>query len=58
MKKLLESYSVDPDAKIITRVQLIQYEQLLLDNIFRQHLEIIMVSKKKIKDGNSKISHT
>ena len=58
MKKLLESTSVDPDVKIITRVQLIQYEQLLLDNIFRQHLEIIMVSKKKFKDGNSKISHT
>ena len=54
MKKLLESYSVDPDAKIITRVQLIQYEQLLLDNIFRQHLEIIIVSKKKLRMATQK----
>ena len=55
MKKLLESTSVDPDVKIITRVQLIQYEQLLLDNnIFRQHLEILMVSKKNLRMATQK----
>ena len=38
-----------PDAEIIfTRATFIQYEQILLDKNFRQHLETIMVSKKKI----------
>ena len=36
-----------PDAKIIfTKAPYIQYEQILLDKNFRQHLETIMVSKK------------
>ena len=35
------------DAEIIfTRAPFIQYEQILLDKNFRQHLETIMVSKK------------
>ena len=39
-----------PDAEIIfTRAPFIQYEQILLDKNFRQHLETIMVSKKMIK---------
>ena len=53
MEKLFESrivitgaVSVDREAKIIfTRVPFIQYEQLLLDNSFRQYLETIMVFK-------------
>ena len=44
-----------PDAKIIfTRAPFIQYEQILLDKNFRQHLETIMVSKKIIKMGAQK----
>ena len=36
-----------PDAEILfTRAPFIQYEQILLDKNFRQHLETIMVSKK------------
>ena len=36
-----------PDAEILfTRATFIQYEQILLDKNFRQHLETIMVSKK------------
>ena len=46
-KVITGAETVDPDAKIIfTRVPFMQYEQLLLDNNFRQHLETIMVSKK------------
>ena len=53
MEKLFESTivitgaaSVDREAKtIFTRVPFIQYEQLLLDNSFRQYLETIMVFK-------------
>ena len=46
-KVITGAETVDPDAKIIfTRVPFMQYEQLLLDNNFKQHLETIMVSKK------------
>ena len=44
-----------PDAEILfTRAQFIQYEQILLDKNFRQHLETIMVSKKIIRMGAQK----
>ena len=40
------------DAEIIfTRASFIQYEQILLDRNFRQHLETIMVSKKILRMG-------
>ena len=65
MKKLFESRkfitsaaTVDPDTKIIfARAPFIQYEQLLLDNNFRQYLETIMVSIKilRIKTQKSPI---
>ena len=39
-----------PDAEILfTRAPFIQYEQILLDKNFRQHLETIMLSKKIIR---------
>ena len=42
----------DPDAEIIyTRAPFVQYEQILLDKNFRQHLETIMVSKKILRMG-------
>ena len=44
-----------PDAEILfTRAPFIQYEQILLDKNFRQHLETIMVSKKIIRMGAQK----
>ena len=47
--------SPKPDAEIIfTRAPFIQYEQILLDKNFRQHLETIMVSKKIIRMGAQK----
>ena len=55
MEKLFESKKVLPagaaipsaDAQIIfTKAPFIQYEQILLDKTFRQHLETIMVSKQ------------
>ena len=43
------------DAEIIfTRAPFIQYEQILLDKNFRQHLETIMVSKKMLRMGAQK----
>ena len=62
MKKLLESRkvingaaTVDPDAKIIFKwAPFIQYEQLLLDNNFRQYLETKMSSKKILRKGTQK----
>ena len=54
MDKLFESRKVlasgaaipEVDAEIIfTKAQFVQYEQILLDKNFRQHLETIMVSK-------------
>ena len=59
MNKLFESRKVlasttttipSADAEIIfTRAPFIQYEQILFDKHFRQHLETIMVSKKIIR---------
>ena len=55
MEKLFESRKSlaanttipEVDVQIIfTRVPFVQYEQILLDKNFRQHLETIMVSKK------------
>ena len=44
---------VDPET-IFTKAPLIQYEQILLNKNFRQHLETIMVSKKILKMGAQK----
>ena len=58
LKKVTAAGSVIPslDAKIIfTKALFIQYEQLLLDEIFRQYLETIMVSKKILRMGAQKI---
>ena len=64
MNKLFESRKVhattvktipDPDVEILfTRAPFVQYEQILLDKNFRQHLETIMVSKKIIRMGAQK----
>ena len=64
MNKLFESKKVlastttaapPADAEIIfTRAPFVQYEQILLDKNFRQHLETIMVSKKIILMGAQK----
>ena len=64
MSRLFESRKVlastttttpEPDVAILfTKAPFIQYEQILLDKNFRQHLETIMVSKKKIKMGVQK----
>ena len=52
-RKLLSASTTSapaPDAKILfTRAPFIQYEQILLDKNFRQHLETIMLSKKIIR---------
>ena len=56
-RKVLASRSAlpTPDLKIIfTKAPYIQYEQILLDQNFRQYLEIIMVSKKIIRMGTRK----
>ena len=48
-RKVLAATAAIPsaDAEIIfTIAPFIQYEQILLDKTFRQHLETIMVSKK------------
>ena len=65
MNKLFESRDVhastvktipDADAEIIfTCAPFMQFEQILLDKNFRQHLETIMVSKKIIRMGAQKI---
>ena len=64
MNKLFESKKVlaatvktapDPDVEILfTWAPFVQYEQILLDKNFRQHLETIMVSKKIIRMGVQK----
>ena len=64
MNKLFESREVhattvktipDPDIEILfTQAPFVQYEQILLDKNFRQHLETIMVSKKIIRMGAQK----
>ena len=44
-----------PDVKIIfTKAPFVQYEQILLDENFRQYLEKIMVSKKILRMGAQK----
>ena len=56
-RKVLAANAVIPevDAEIIfTRTPLVQYEQILLDKNFRQHLET-MVSKKILRMGAQKI---
>ena len=64
MDKLFESRKVlaagvaipSADAQIIfTKVPFIQYEQILLDQNFRQHLATIIVSKKILRMGAQKI---
>ena len=43
------------DAEIIfTKAPFVQYEQILLDKNFRQHLQTIMVSKKNLRMGAQK----
>ena len=63
MKRLFESRKVltstaaipAPEAKMIfTKATFIQYEQILCDKNFRQYLETIMVSKKKLRIGAQK----
>ena len=45
----------NPDAQIIfTKAPFVKYEQILLDENFRQHLETIMVSKKILRMGAQK----
>ena len=64
MDKLFESRKVlaagvaipSADAQIIfTKAPFIQYEQILLDQNFRQHLETIIVSKKILRMRAQKI---
>ena len=44
------------DAEILfTSAPFVQYEQILLDKNFRQHLETIMVSKKILRTDAQKI---
>ena len=48
-RKVLAAAAAVPAADtqiILTKVPFIQYEQILLDKNFRQHLETIMVSKE------------
>ena len=46
----------DVDAEILfTSAPFAQYEQILLDKNFRQHLETIMVSKKILRTDAQKI---
>ena len=63
MDKLFESRKVlaankaipEVDAQIIfTKAPYVQYEQMLLDKNFRQHLETIMVAKKILRMGAQK----
>ena len=56
-KKVLAANAAIPevDAEIIfTKAPFVQYEQILLDKSFRQHLETIMVSKKILRIGAQK----
>ena len=55
-KPLAENAAIpEPDAQIIfTKAPFVQYEQILLDKNFRQHLETIMVSKKILRMGAQK----
>ena len=56
-RKVLASGSAIPEVDteiIFTKAQFVQYEQILLDKNFRQHLETIMVSKKILRMGAQK----
>ena len=56
-KVLASTTTAAPSADIemiFTRAPFVQYEQILLDENFRQHLETIMVSKKIIRMGAQK----
>ena len=56
-KKVLAANAAisEVDAEIIfTKAPFVQYEQILLDKSFRQHLETIMVSKKILRIGAQK----
>ena len=56
-RKVLAANAAIPgvDVEIIfTRAPFIQYEQMLLDKNFRQHLETIMISKKILRMGVQK----
>lgn len=56
-RKMLTATAAIPsaDAQIIfTKAPFIQYEQILLDKNFRQHLETIMFSKKILRMGAQK----
>ena len=61
-KKVLAASTISPpapDAEILfTRAPFIQYEQILLDKNFRQHLETIMASKKIVRMGAQKKNNT
>ena len=57
LKKVLALTESIPEADaeiIFTRAPFIQYEQILIDKNFRQHLETIMVSKKILRMGAQK----
>ena len=57
-RKSLATNAVIPDSVdteiIFTRAPFVQYEQILLDKNFIQHLETIMVSKKILRMGAQK----
>ena len=56
-RKVLAANAAFPEVDveiIFTRAPFVQYEQILLDKNFRQHLETIMVSKKILRMGAQK----
>ena len=56
-RKVLAANAAIPEVDveiIFTRAPFIQYEQMLLDKNFRQHLETIMISKKILRMGVQK----
>ena len=60
-RKILAANSAIPEVDveiILTRAPFVQYEQILLDKNFGQHLETIMVSKKILRMGAQKITDT
>ena len=57
-RKVLAANSAIPDVDaeiLFTSAPFVQYEQILLDKNFRQHLETIMVSKKILRTDAQKI---
>ena len=56
-RKALAANTIIPEVEaqiIFTTAPFVQYEQILLDKNFRQHLETIMVSKKILRMGAQK----